>query len=272
MPTDSWWGWVPNISGDVCAPSNVEQVIKKNEGKREFLYEYRSRNKVVVSTPWGKVNIDICDDGRGMCSLCIAETEVESDMTTEVRLQKVWKEFRKMLDSCSDEICDCIAMNQPIWSDATRIEQSIADAFVSMMEEISDAGAYIPINFVEGPETPEHWAYRMGEAIKVCNIAKINHLYGVRFMEIYIDKFEVSRRVAIKKIMDTRRLKAETIYEAVTRLSEVRFKKHSNDVSTLSLNTAVESLEATRRSLRYTRLMLVTSLVAAVAALAIIFR
>ena len=39
MSVKTWWGWVPNISGDVCDNSYVEQQIAKNKGKRDYSYE-----------------------------------------------------------------------------------------------------------------------------------------------------------------------------------------------------------------------------------------
>ena len=107
---------------------------------------------------------------------------------------------------------------------------------------------------------PNAWARRMEGTIWMCNLAKINHLYGVRFLEIYASELE-EVRASFREIMNARCQKAEIIYEGRMRASEVEFKEISN-------MQATESLELTRKALKISRYMLVASM--AVAAVTIV--
>ena len=200
---------------------------------------------MTASAPWGTVEI-IIRGKRGICSLRIIDTIVENEEERHVMMVNAWREFRSMLDSCSDEPINCVAMDRPILTEGSCVEQSVVREFIDTMEGISDTGTYIrPIS-----GKLEYWEQRMKGAIKTYNLTRVNHLYGTRFLDLYAEELEddIDR---LRRTMDVRYRKAEVVYENIMSLSEAEYKSKSHNVSD--------------RLLKYTICMLFITAAAAVA-------
>ena len=241
MRFEGWWGWAPNISGDAYDEHYVKsQIQKSNAAQKRYRFDCTADGPIEVAAPIGKVLIKFRDES-GICSLAV-EADFAEEQLAEILLSNVWKEFRAIMDSCSKEICDCSAMNRPVKADGSNVELSIVNAFIDAMEEMSDTATYIEERKGDQKESLEFLAGRMEEAITKCNAAKINHLYGTRFLEIHSSKFSKDERILFKKIMNARCQKAEIVYEGMMRLSEIQFKKHSAKTTNRSLVVAAVSV------------------------------
>jgi hypothetical protein len=108
-PSQKRWGWVPNLSGKgkICSPGKISDEIERRiKANYRYTYTYDGESKITASGKLGKVEINI-HDKNGICSLEIIENNAEYDIR-----EKVWEEFRTMLDACSNSVCDCSAMNK----------------------------------------------------------------------------------------------------------------------------------------------------------------
>jgi len=247
MPLEGLWGWVPNISGDPLKDDEyyIQTQIKEYNseiGKSDdvtFHYDI-SNNKILASTPDGKVEISIHDKGW-ICSVK-AETKIENEVYRDVWLNYVWGKFRGMLDSCSKDICNCTAMNRLVEADARSVEHKIIQAFIDTLENITDAVVYIDSTSQAGQDRPEKWEERMKNAIIISSDAKTNHIYGTRFLEIYDKKFKPEEMASLKKTLDARCQKAVMVYDSKIRLAEVDFKRCSERIARKSLDTSKRSV------------------------------
>ena len=253
------WGWIPNLSGDVCNPDDVQEQIAKFDNDREYRYtcDTAGRNITASSrkdreiTSNDKIEIAI-HNNAGICSLKITETDIEPENIIDRKklIGSVWEDFRSMLDSCSDEPCLCTAMSLPIESDASDVEMNIAKRFIDTMEAITDTGSYIEIG---KRITPKGYRNAMSAAMHMCNISKTNELYFRRFLDICIGKLKNEKikenEIELRKLMDARFGKAEIVYEDIMRRSESVSKKMSEDIFRytlyVTLIAAVVSVVAT---------------------------
>ena len=231
MPTDKKWGWVPNISGNIFSdPEYIRSEVAEFESGHGYSYMCNDPgNKIMISDEDGNIaEIDIRDE-RGICSIRIIEKTTEG---AEVWANNVWKEFRSIFDSCSNEVCDCSAMDYPIESDGSGVERSIVKAFIDTAEDITDV-----VTYVKGAEakTPENWEELMHRAMNMCNISKTNQIYCRSFLTMYYEKFTDEERTYFTDVMDARCEKAEMVYEHRMRSSELGYKKTSSDIALKSL-------------------------------------
>ena len=142
------WGWVPNIPGTICSGNEVkDKILRKKYGMYTYTYDSPKSEITAASDKLGTVVIKIRDEG-GICSLEIKESRgMEYDIRDEV-----WIEFRKMLDGCSDTVCNCDAMDQLADAGESEAEQAIAKAFIESMETTFDA-----CRIMNEPKTREGW-------------------------------------------------------------------------------------------------------------------
>ena len=234
MTSDSWLGWLPNISGNAYDP----EYVKKRINDSGSYFESADGKVVKASVSAGTVEIVICDP-NGMCLINV-ETEIDKTAFERIWLSGIWKEFREIMDSCSKELCDCSAMDRPIRTDASDAEQKMADAFIDTMEEISDSLTYVKDERTGSMKLQiEILTDQMQRLIELYNRAKINHLYGTRFMEMHSAVFGEEKRASLEKLMDARCRKAEIIYEGKMRRLQVRFEKLAADNARRLLTYAV---------------------------------
>ena len=231
MSIDKKWGWVPNIPGNIFLDlEDVKSEVSEFESEHGYSYLCDDvGNKITVSDKEGnKAEINIRDK-EGICSIHIVEKTTED---VDVWVNNVWKEFRTIFDSCSNEVCDCSAMDYPIESNESSVEKSIAEAFVDTMEDITDV-----VTYVKGAEakTPKNWEGLMHRAMNMCNISRTNQVYFERFLIIYGEKFTDEEKTYFTGIMDARCEKAEIVYEHRMRRSELGYKKTSSDIALVSL-------------------------------------
>jgi len=218
MIFEGWWGWIPNISGDTFSSSYIKQQIekknKRNDSNNSFIFT--DANTVTASAQMGTAYITIRDEG-GMCSVK-AESNVEDEKSIWVWLNRIWSEFIDILVSSSGG--ECTAVNKLIKADEHTIEKKIVNVFMDSMEYTSDAGGYIEKDVRDLGD----WEGRMEKARLQCNNIRINHLYGMRFLDIYGGKF-ADERIELEKKMEFRYKKAEIVYEAVMHTAEMQFRK-----------------------------------------------
>jgi hypothetical protein len=185
MSVAKLWGWVPTLSGDLTLDYIKEQLADNDSDEYDYSLDTDKRI-VTVKTSYGTMEIHIEDD-RGLCSLNIEESKFTDEFDTEVWVDSVWMEFRRMLDSCSGDLCDCSAMDQVIYADERVAVKELTQRFVDTMEWASDSMTYVELDemmthlYWDGPDA---WARRMRETVRMFSLAEINHLYGTRFLEI----------------------------------------------------------------------------------------
>jgi len=245
MSDEGWWGWVPNLSGEVCKTVNVENQITV-EGDSRRKYSYRSddpRNIKASSKDDGIVVMIKIHDDKGICSLKI-EKNVHK-LNERILITSVWKDFRSLLDSCSNDVCDCSAMDKPVRSSEKDVKKAIAGAFITTMELLTDSPVYTETKRKKWKRVKEgiwrkEWEKRLVSAMRLCNVSKTNHVYFKGFLEIYSGCLEDSGR--LEKIMDARYEKAKIVYEDTMRRSELGFKKLSSNYTLMAISVAVATL------------------------------
>ena len=77
------------------------------------------------------------------------------------------------------------------------------------------------------------------------SFSRINRVYGVRFLEMYADKFNEEDRNILVRTLEARFEKADAVYEAEKLRADYEFKD-------TSWATDRQLLEGTRRSLKHT--------------------
>ncbi|MCL2317875.1 MAG: hypothetical protein FWC44_02305 [Methanomassiliicoccaceae archaeon] len=243
MSSSKIYGWIPNIEGKVCSPERVRSKFAAveelyNSDKEAYKKEYEqtyacdgSGKRITIShEQYGTVVIEALDKD-GLCSIEITERKKDDAMATEVWVSKVWKEFRKIMDGCSNTLCDCTAM-VPIYleeSEKTSVHEKIAETFIDALEQLSDGGNYILEPEISGP-SPKNliiWSGMAERSMKFSNIAKSNILYFDRFMDMYKDEFGKKAAKEYRKIMNSMGENARMIYESNMRKSEYGFKTQS---------------------------------------------
>ena len=186
--------------------------------------------------------IKIYDD-KGICSLKI-ENNIHN-LNERILITDVWKDFRSILDSCSNDVCDCSAMDKPVRSSEKDVRTAISGAFIVAMELLTDSPIYTETKRKRWKRVKEgiwrkEWEKRLVSAMRLCNVSKTNHVYFKGFLEIYGGCLEDADR--LEKIMDARYEKAKIVYEDTMRRSELGFKKLSSNYTLMAISVAVATL------------------------------
>jgi len=207
----------PNVSFEYDRCRSI--IFGKTIDNKEF-------NIIIYKKSLCRVDLIGCDDGSW--------------------IDVVWKDFRRILDSCSTELCNCTAMDSLV-----RVEEGenkmeeIAKAFIYAMEFTSDGATYIRRDFLhfkrlrEALIRPAVWANQVKVSTILHNNVKINHLYGKRFMELFSDRFDSQKRISMERLMDVRYRKAEIVYEGRMAVAETKFKRSSMTYTLVSIFVAI---------------------------------
>jgi len=164
------------------------------------------------------IEIKIHDEG-GLCSIGIVGERSDHENTDQVALiASVWKYFRSNLDSCSEGVCDCTAMNAPVWSSKECVERDIAEIFLRTLEWRTDS----PIS-LRWKGFRLKWRKSWREVERYNGVTKTNSLYMGRFLEIYSARL-TGFECELKKTMDARSDKAEIIYDFSAFEADLNFK------------------------------------------------
>ncbi|MDR0778711.1 MAG: hypothetical protein LBE48_04665 [Methanomassiliicoccaceae archaeon] len=256
----TYHGWVPNIGGRACSPDKVGSKIRviNTECRNEYVFSFdhdRSVTKITARhASRGTVEINILDDG-GVCSLCIKHAKISVNADVErVWIGEVWKEFRRILDGCSNTVADCTAMF-PICVDPfpdlpsrdappPSIHKEIAVKFIETIERDTDAGNHIIYPIINNAKikTLEDWKSLWDKSKELYNRTRSNRLYFERFMEIYWVVFVPEEADNLHKMMDARYEKASIIYDDSMRKTEFGYKKVADEIGRRRFYVACASL------------------------------
>jgi hypothetical protein len=255
----TYHGWVPNIGGRACAPEKIESKIRRmNADPREgyvFSFDhYPSEERIVaVHASRGTVEIKILDEG-GLCSLCIKHAKMRMNATAErIWLGEVWKEFRRIMDGCSNTACDCTSMS-PIFIGQSSgdgapygkpsIHKEMAEKFIETIERDTDVGNHIinPLIDNNKRKTLEDWKNLWDRSKELYNRIESNRLYFERFVEIYWVMFVPEEADNLRKIMAARYEKARIIYDDTMRMAEFGYKKVADEIGRRRFYVACASL------------------------------
>ena len=235
------WGWVPNTLGDSLTkeyikekidefnashspagtgdPLNGYHMAPRSKTRDDWVFKYSFVDgdawNIKASCDWGTSQIAVRDNG-GICSITMGDG-------MDLYEDKLWNEFRKILDGCSDTPADCTAMKKLVAVNEKSIEESIAYAFIDAMEKSSDSGNHV---FRKNPAKVLGWARQTDASMRACNIPLSNQLYFERFLQIYDEQLHAAK-TKLEMVMKVRYEKARVVTDYNVRDSEFRFKKCS---------------------------------------------
>jgi len=178
-------------------------------------------------------------DKKGLCSIGIKEEESDcGNIYQKTLIASVWKDFRSERDSCSNEVCNCSAMNIPVWSSEENAKQTIANEFIHTLEWLTDTPISIP--WKKKSWRRGFWQGRLLAAKNYDNIVKTNRVYLDRFLDIYGENLENADN--LRHTMDARFEKAEIIYNDAIFRAELESKTRDTDYKLIAIWVAVAGL------------------------------
>ncbi|MCL2786297.1 MAG: hypothetical protein FWD81_03645 [Methanomassiliicoccaceae archaeon] len=216
-----------------------DHVYTKNQNNKEhsdpgwsFEYSFIGDDAwdITASCEWGTIAIKILDE-RGICSITPDDNMEKTSLN-----EKLWKEFRKILDGCSDTPADCTAMRLLMTMDKGSVEETIANAFIDAMESTSDSGRHV---IGKNPtESLKQWKRKTELTMNLYNIPRSNYMYFRRFMQIY-SKELMAVKSDLDEIMKSRYEKAVIVADHNLRSSEFGFKTRSLEYTKVSWIIAI---------------------------------
>jgi hypothetical protein len=260
------WGWIPNISGETSSLDSIKEIkdnINRTNDKKEgpFQFLYADSGKIIASSDW-TVEIEFHGES-GLCKLDIEHSYAEYDLEYDIR-ERVWSEFRRMLDSNSGTKADCSAMDRLVIANKDNVKSMITKKFIDTMESISDRG----IDLIEKFENPNFfgWEELYTWALDLECITESNHIYFMRFLDMHDEKRSHIEKnddtAAAKKIMNARYRKATAINRFNIQGAEFRYRQNSLDAAKVSAQAAEESAQAAKNSTQISIKSLNTSRIA----------
>lgn len=135
-------------------------------------------------------------------------------------------------------------MNAPVWSSEENAGQKIAEEFIRTLEWLTDSPISIPWEETEWWRKWRRivWRERLLAARKYDNIAKTNHTYLERFLEIYSEKLKDVND--LRNTMNARSEKAAIIYDDAMFKAELGFKTLTTNYTLFAISIAAASLVA----------------------------
>jgi len=180
-------------------------------------------------------------DKKGLCSIEIAgEKSDREDVYQRILIATVWEEFRSGIDSCSNDVCDCSAMDIPVWSSEKDVKQKIAEEFIRTLEWLTDTPISIKWDEKKAGWARREWKKRLLAAKKYDNITKTNRIYLERFLEIYSK--DLNDADDLRDTMDARSEKAAMIYEDAIFKAELGFRTLTTNYTLFAISVAVAGL------------------------------
>jgi len=256
MSADNIYGWIPNFDGKVCCEANVrskidDAVCECALGKGTMIlnaacsysYDVSGRTVTVSNDSCGTIEIDILNEG-GICSLRITENKIKSDKGTKIWVGEVWAGFRKMVDGCSETVCDCTAMVPVYLGQDQSVYERIAEMFIETIGNEADFACRIVGRIIneKNEKSLDNWEALWDKSRKLQNVSKANRLYFERFLDIYKDEFSPQELDELRKMMNAGFERAKIAYDDNMRESEFGFKRESDKLNRRRFYIALASL------------------------------
>lgn len=244
------WGWIPNLSGKASEKERIKYILSNADNIAGISIVSDMTYEVSNDAFDTKIVLHI-QDCAGLCKI---EYEGALDIQSALKIESLWRSFRKIFDGCSNTCCNCTAMDylyfpksdgksdgkiHAIYMEEAKDEyEGLIRLFLENIESISDFCARVSndpyfIDDLPG-KTKKNWKTLIDRVTESQSKCRSDYTYFKRFLSFYATKFSSDYIKEQTDHMSSRVEKAQiAIDDTLQKLSSVYNNNH--------INTAIKS-------------------------------